>query len=353
NVDWDKGLLDFVTGLLGGVLGSLLGSSDICGFNIETGQPDKDITENDLKQEYKDLKYSSDANYIVFRDIDLENQSWTPLMFSGNMIGAKAENDEKLWDDQSITATNQPVISNINVVQTGEIDNQKQAGIGFFGTISSQSTNQIGVSNQTVSVKNLKLLNVSVSNESINIKDNTGLIDSLLGGLGDLLGALLGPLGDVLNSLLNPSSNPDDTIFATGAFVGRVSGDVIVEDCVVENITTLSNVKDITGGFAGNIEGVVEYGKLQETLGTTVKILEEVLNIIPFLDLGTLIEVLLDGNIINVGQLIPTGYKNPQIINCSISGSTLEIGSESTNFNGGFVGRQVGAIIKDSTVQID
>lgn len=353
NVDWDEGLLDFVTGLLGGVLGSLLGNASICGYDVEAGQPNKDIDENTLKAEYSDLKYSSDANYIVFRDIDLENQAWTPLMFSGTMIGAKTENDEKLWDDQSIIATNQPVISNVNVYQTGEIDNQKQAGIGFFGTISNQYTNQIGVSNQTVSVKNLKLLNVSVKNESTSIKDNTGLISGLLNGLDLILGSLLGDLEKVLSILLNPSSNPDETIFATGAFVGRVSGDVIVEDCVVENLTLLSNVKDITGGFAGNVEGVVEYGKLQETLGTTVKILEEVLNILPFLDLGTLIEVLLDGNIINIDQLIPTGYYNPQIINCSIQGNTLDIASESTNFNGGFVGRQVGAIIKDSKVQIN
>ena len=41
---------------------------------------------HDLRQEYEGLKYSSDANYIIFRNIDLsqgehsngQNDNWTP-----------------------------------------------------------------------------------------------------------------------------------------------------------------------------------------------------------------------------------------------------------------------------------
>ena len=50
---------------------------------------------SELEREYKDLKYSSDANYIIFRDIDLlqgdysngEDDGWTPIHFSGKMEG--------------------------------------------------------------------------------------------------------------------------------------------------------------------------------------------------------------------------------------------------------------------------
>ncbi|MFR5701406.1 MAG: hypothetical protein ACLUD0_05780 [Eubacterium ramulus] len=38
--------------------------------------------------------YSTNANYIIFRDIDLSSENWTPLMFQGTLIGAKAKADE-------------------------------------------------------------------------------------------------------------------------------------------------------------------------------------------------------------------------------------------------------------------
>ena len=179
------------------------------------------------------------------------------------------------------------------------------------------------------------------------------MIGTITGVLGDILGGLLGNLGKVLDNLLNPSQNKDNTVFATGTFAGRISGDVIVENCDVEGILGLTNqYHDMTGGFAGNIEGVTEYGKLQQGLGNLIDILESVLNVIPFVDLGTLIEILLEGNIINVKQLIPTGYYNPQIIDCHVTSDNLNINSD-YNFNGGFVGRQVGAIIKNSSVKVN
>ena len=90
---YDNNILDGILNLVGGLLGSvLLGKSRICGVD-DTGRPNDDtagITK--LRAEYGDLKYSADANYIIFRDIDLsangENSdkkdgSWTPIHLSG------------------------------------------------------------------------------------------------------------------------------------------------------------------------------------------------------------------------------------------------------------------------------
>lgn len=63
NVDFLKGLLDSVTGILGGVLGGLLtGDNEILGYDSQNGTY---ISESNLKSEYSNLKYSSDANYII------------------------------------------------------------------------------------------------------------------------------------------------------------------------------------------------------------------------------------------------------------------------------------------------
>lgn len=353
HMNYEGGLLDFVGGILGGILGNLLGGSEIVGYNYETGEPDKTIDEKEIKRIYGKLKYSKDADYIIFRDIDLENVEWTPLMFSGTMIGAKADAQGTLWNDSEIVATGKPIISNIHVNQTEPIDTTKQSGIGFFGSIMSTSKKQIGVSDQEVLVKNMKLQNISVQNHAEKIKDNTGLIGGLLDILGSILDALLGNLGDALDNLLNPDKNSDPTVFATGTFAGRISGAVSIEDCEVENVNKLSNVHDLTGGFAGHIEGVTEYGKLQETLGVVVKALEKILNVIPFVDLGTLINVLLDGNVIKLDKLIPTGYKNPEITNCHvIHNGALSIGDTQHNYAGGFAGKTVGAVVKNSSVDV-
>lgn len=354
NVDFSKGLLDSVTGILGDVLGGLLtGDNEILGYDSQNGTY---ISESSLKSEYSNLKYSSDANYIIFRDIDLNNVDWKPLMFSGIMVGAISEDkdaESSLWNDSEIVNTKQPVISNITVNQTSPIDIKEQSGVGFFGSIMSKSTQKIGVVDKSVSVKNIKLQNVSVTNATSDIVDQRGLIQGLLDLLDKLLPGLLGNLGEVLGNLLNPNGDGDPSVFATGSFAGRMSGDVTVEDCVVENVTNISNINDLTGGFVGHVEGITEYGGLQDTLGNLTTILENVLNIIPNVDLGTLIEILLDGNIIDLNKLIPTGYKSPTISNCHLdnSGKDLSVGNEAYNFQGGFVGKAVGSQIKDSSIK--
>ena len=354
NVDFSKGLLGSVNDILGGLLGGLLtGDHEILGYDSQNGTY---ISETTLKSEYSDLKYSGDANYIIFRDIDLNNIEWKPLMFSGTMVGAVSEDkntESTLWNDSGIVNTRQSVISNITVNQTSPIDIKEQSGVGFFGSIMSKSTQKIGVVDQQVSVKNIKLQNISVTNATSEIVDHRGLIQGLLELLDKLLSGLLGDLGDVLGNLLNPNGDGDPSVFATGSFAGRISGDVSVEDCVVENVIKISNVNDLTGGFVGHVEGITEYGGLQDALGTLTTILEEILNIIPFVDLGTLIEVLLDGNIIDLNKLIPTGYKSPTISNCYLdnSGNNLSVGNIAYNYQGGFVGKAVGTQIKNSSIK--
>lgn len=316
---------------------NLLRITGRCGVNQSTGTitPDLDI------DKASGHTYDANENYIIFRDIDLSNEPWTPLMFSGTMEG-------RLNMVEGLTVT----VSNVSVAQSGPLDNSKISGVGFFGSIMNTSKNNIGISDQAVSVKNMKLQNVSVINESTKIKDNKGLISFILAALVAITGILPGNLDEALNSLLNPSKNVDETVFATGAFAGRISGQVTVENCTVDNITNLSNAADITGGFAGNIEGVTKYGELQDGLGVLVNVLKEVLNVIPFVDLGTLIEVLVGGGVLDVDKLIPTGYYSPQIINCQVTGGELTVGSADKNYNGGFAGRQIGAVIKDSSVSV-
>lgn len=333
------------------------------------GNGQKSLVVDTDASEYKDLIYTSSNNYIIFRDINLDGTltdgygdedgaDWKPLMFSGNMIGAVADASNSIDTivRQSISGTAdasvQATISNITI-SANKIDVQNTSGVGFFATINSTSNKKIGFSDGAVSVRNLKLQNVSVTNNVEKIEDKRGIINSLLAGLGSLVAWLLGDLGDALKVILNPDANSDDTVFATGAFAGRIQGEVIVENCTVDSINDLTNTyHGMTGGFVGNVEGMTQYGKLQETADKLVDLLKNLLNIIPVLDLGTLINVLLNGNIIDVSKLIPTGYYNPQIINCQVTGNTLAI-SNDHDFNGGFAGRQVGAIIKNSSVNVN
>ena len=312
-----------------------------CGINPDTGQPDKNIKESQLYSEYKDLKYTKDANYIIFRNIDLSSVDWKPLMFTGTMEGRL-----------NMDASQKVTISNINVIQNDPIDSTKQSGVGFFGSIMSESTETIGKSDGSVLVKNIQLNNVSITNNAIKIKENGGIITILITTLTSILGALLGNLGDALKDLLDPNQNKDPTVFATGAFAGRISGDVVVENCSVNNISHMSSSKDMIGGFVGNVEGVTQYGQLQNSLGVIVDALKEILNVIPFLDLGTLIELLLDGNVVDIDKLIPTGYYSPVLSNCSVTSNSLTLGSTEMNYVGGFSGRQVGTVTKNCSVNI-
>ena len=367
------GLLKGVGGLLGTLLGGLtVGTGSLCGVNDE-GLPDsKNASLTKLKAEYGNLKYSSNANYIIFRDIDLskdgvnsnkEDDLWTPLMVSGNIIGAKLANGQQLLTDgNSILATGKPIISNVNVNQTEKMDSTKYIGVGFFGTVTNEiNVNNVGVSAGRVTVSNLELRNVDVKNNTNEHKNTQTLISGLTSGLGWLVGGvvdlLVGVLSfgkvklnlkDTLSALLNARAK-DPTIYATGAFAGRLVGDVSIENCDVTGKVSVSNINGRTGGFVGYTEGVTQYDGLSKVLGVTVNALSSLLNAIPGLGLGDLITILLD-NALPVGNLIPTGYKNVIIKNCHLNNLTGIIGNDDKDFAGGFVGQQVGTDIFDCSI---
>ena len=365
-----KGLLDLVGGLLG-ILTA--GTRTLCGVD-ENGLPnDEKASLTKLQKEYSDLKYASNANYIIFRDIDLskdgvnsnkEDDLWTPLMVSGDVIGAKlSEGQTTLTDGNSILATGKPVISNINVNQTDEMDSTKYMGVGFFGTITNEiNVNNVGVSAGTVKVSNIELKNVDVKNNTNKHKNTETLLNALTSGLGWLVGSVVDilvgvltigqvnlSLKDVLSSLLNARAK-DPTLYATGTFAGRLVGDVVVENCDVTGKISVSNINDRTGGFVGYTEGVTEYEGLSKALGLTVDVLSSLLNAIPGLGLGDLITILLE-NALPVGNLIPTGYKNVSITNCCVVGLVGTIGTSDKDYAGGFIGQQVGTKIFDCAVQ--
>lgn len=361
------GLLDIVGGLLG-ILTA--GTRELCGVD-ENGLPnDEKASLTKLKKEYGDLKYSSNANYIIFRDIDLskdgvnsnkEDDLWTPLMVSGDVIGAKLSNGEtQITDGTSISATGKPVISNISVTQTGDLDVGEQMGVGFFGTISDEnSETDIGVSKGLVKVSNLKFNNIQVNNQSTTTKYDQTLINGLVTGLTTVLGSLLdgllwlGSFGSVdaglrktLTDVLD-ARKKDPTALATGAIVGRVDGNVEISNIEVES-ANVKNINKYTGGFVGYMSGKTQYDGLSKALGNTAKVLAGILNVIPGLGLGDLITILL-GNAIPLENLIPTGYINAKIVSCSINGLTISTASDK-DYAGGFIGMQKGAIVENCSI---
>ena len=367
NKDYSLGAISDTKASLGTHKANIHGK---CGVNQATGEiePNLDI------DKASGQTYSPTANYIIFRDIDLSSANWTPLMFSGNMIGAKANGQSTLWqNDASVTdyskATelstnvNRPVISNITVNQTGKMDGTKYIGIGFFATVTNEvNVADIGVSAGTVTVSNIELNNVSVQNNSNTHKNTQTLISGLTSSLGWLVGGLVDVLvgaltfgqvklnlHDTLSALLNARAE-DPTIYATGAFAGRIVGDVAIENCDVTGTVQVSNINDRTGGFVGYTEGVTQYSGLSKVLGVSVDALSSLLNVIPGLGLGDLITILLK-NALPVSKLIPTGYKNVNIRNCSVEGLAGTIGQNDKSYIGGFVGQQVGTDIQNCSVK--
>lgn len=342
-------------------LGSHNKTVGLCGVNQTTGEIDPTLDIDKATGQ----TYAPNANYIIFRDIDLGSANWTPLTFQGTMIGAKlganAATDARLWNDTEITAKEKPVISNVSVVQTGDLDVGKQMGVGFFATISSEvNENDIGLSKGLVKVSNLKIQKISVDNQSTTTKYDQSLINGLVTGLTQVLGGLLDTLlwilsfgnleaglRDTLTKVLD-ARKKDPTALATGAIAGRVEGQVELSDIEVVNVN-VKNVNHNTGGFVGYVVGTTQYDGLSNALGGTAKILSKILNAIPGLGLGDLITILL-GNVIKLDKLIPIAYINPTIDNCNIEELSLST-SKDKDFVGGFVGKQVGAIISNCTIK--
>lgn len=277
-------------------------------------------------------KYSKDANYIIFRDIDLskegtnsngEDDDWDPIdNYQGNMEGRKG-----MVEGQSIT------ISHINISQANAVnqDNQAEYGIGFFRNLTTPYSTSLTISQNPITVKNITLSDVTVSTTTQKVKQNFSLI-------GGVLKLLLGNLSGL---------EPDPQSLATGGFAGVVKGNIQIENCNVENLHGVSNVNDRTGGFAGYVSGMTQYDLVSSGLGGLVDTLTKILNLIPLLGVGDLLTLLLNGGLLSVKNLIPIGYVNPSIQNCSVSGDTSVTGQKST---GGFAGEAIGAVMKNCSV---
>lgn len=313
----------------------------------------KHVNMERLSEDNSDPAYTTNANYIIFRDIDLENENWTPLTFSGTMEGRK-----NMQSNQSIT------ISNIAVKldKDDELDTSEYSGVGFFATITNEiNVADVGISGGTVSVSNLNLSNVIVENNTNQIKLTQTVVNVITSGLGWIVGGILDltvgaltfgqvklNLREILTGILD-ARKEDPSSLATGSFAGRIVGDVIVKNCSVEN-ASVTSVNAMTGGFIGYSEGMTEYDGLSELLGITEGTLSSLLNVIPGLGLGDLITILLK-NSLNVGSLIPTKYINPSIEGCSVSlVDNATIGSSAKDYSGGFVGLQIGTSIRSSKV---
>ena len=338
-----------------------------------------DGTQTDYSAANTGLTYSADANYLIFRDIDLSknaadtnNTEWTPLMFSGTMLGAVSNSADavaSLWkavgtDGASVehTTAARPVISHVVVNQPGkQLDVSKQRGIGFFASITNKTVmnNKSLGSVGTAVVSNLKLQDVSVTNHTSESYIPETLISTLTSAVGGLLDLLLKALklltfGQVnldlnLRGLLTlHKGNPSN--LATGAFAGRIYGDTKVTDCEVADVS-VSSVSRMTGGFVGYVEGATRYDAVSGIVGELTNVLSKILGVIPFLGLGDLVNWLLSGTL-GLNALIPVGYYNPVISNSSVNGfkENVVIGNKNNPQAGGFVGAQIGAIIENSSV---
>ena len=352
-----NGNKDYVFGEDG--IGKAEGAGGRCGVNQETGEIDPNMDIED-----SGATYSADANYIIFRDIDLEKINWTPLMFHGTMTGAKAQNStdrSTLWDPSSgEIAANvlRPEIKNVAVNQSNPIPGDTTLGVGFFATLSSETEeNDINTSKGLVAVSNIALHNVTVNNNATEVEVTETFLSGLLSGLGWLVGTVLDivldilgvhlSLKDILSSILD-ARRADPTARATGAFAGRIVGEVVVERCAVTGTVQVDSVNGLTGGFVGYTTGMAQY-KLTGGIEKLVQFLAEVLNAIPGLGLGDLITILL-GNVIPLDKLIPTGYTSAIIQNCEVNGLQGTLGGDEKECIGGFVGQQIGVRIMDCRV---
>ena len=329
-----------------------------CGVNQGTGKIDPDLDIDKATGQ----TYKANANYIIFRDIDLSSKEWNPLTFQGTMIGAKAKDNEFLWDSSSsqITASMKPVLSNVKVAQSSKLNVGEQMGVGFFSTISSEvSDNDIGLSKGLVQVSNIKFENITVKTSTSETYYPDTLINTLTSTLGKLLGVVLSgltfiltfgqvkidlkkTLGDVLDA-----RKKDPTALATGAIAGRVEGQVELSNLEVNN-AVVENVNNNTGGFVGYVVGKTEYDGLSKALGGLVDLLTNILNVIPGLGLGDLITILL-GNAIPLEKLIPTGYINAKIMNCTVNGLSISTATDK-EYAGGFIGQQKGTIVENCSI---
>ena len=219
-MDKPEGLLNIILGLVGDILGIIGGlffdqefvtvtddgklGDSLSSLASDYGQYK---SWNSIKQEYENLQYTSDANYIIFRDIDLTSK--TDNVVSGNGDGKNyvLGSDHALRDmlGRKDMKENIPVtISHITVKTGEELSAEQNIGIGFFGTISGRNdANDIGTSSEQTIVKDINLSDVTVTNNATKLNVNPSLIEGLLGLVGGLLGGLIDGITDILKEDLD------------------------------------------------------------------------------------------------------------------------------------------------------
>lgn len=287
-------------------------------------------------------KYSKDANYIIFRDIDLSKEgtnsngkddNWTPIKnFQGNMEGRKG-----MTEGANVKISNVKIIQDTAINQSAYSNGSSsdtEYGVGFFRSLSTPYDSSLQISSKQVVVKNLTLSGVFVSTTTNSIKKDFSLLGLLLTGVLKVLG-------------LSSGLENDPKSFSTGAFAGVVKGNVQILDCHVEGLSGVSNANSWTGGFVGYSSGITKYEALSGVLKGVTDALSTLLNLIPVLGLGDLITTLLNGGVLSVGNLIPIGYVNPVFSNCSVSGNDMISGQ---NYTGGFAGETIGVVMNGCSV---
>ena len=223
-------------------------------------------------------KYSKDANYIIFRDIDLSKEgtnsngkddNWTPIKnFQGNMEGRKG-----MTEGANVKISNVKIVQDTAIYQSAYSNGSSsdtEYGVGFFRSLSTPYDSSLQISSKQVVVKNLTLSGVSVSTTTNSIKKDFSL-------LGVVLTRVLKILG------LSSGLEKDPKSFSTGAFAGVVKGNVQILDCHVEGLSGVSNANSWTGGFIGYISGITKYEALSGVLKAVTDALSTLLNLIPVL----------------------------------------------------------------------
>ena len=287
-------------------------------------------------------------------------------MFSGNMYGAEMEYQGTIRSAVESSGTDalvgRPTISNISIQQGSRINVGTYEGVGFFATLNDEiNVANLGVSKGTIHVEDIELNNIKVVNDASELYTDPTLVNTLLSGLGGLLGALLDGvlkvvsfgaidinLQEGLSDLLN-ARKKDTSAYATGAFAGRVVGNVQIDNCKVTDASVTASQKGYSGGMIGYTTGTTQYDGLSAVLGGAVEVLSGLLNVIPGLGLGDLITILLS-NAVTAGNLIPTGYVQPVITNSTVDNLHDTLGNKNSQFHGGFIGYQTGTRIENSQV---
>ena len=276
--------------------------------------------------------YSNKENYIIFRDIDLSGENWTPIEnFQGNMEGRL-----HMEEGRNVTISHVKIEQTANLEQTNK---KSEYGIGFFRNLATPYSETLTVRDVPIEIKNLTLSDVSVKSTATKVSQNFSLIE-----------AVLTPIFALLH--LKSGLKPDPQSLATGGFVGAVRGNVHISDCRIVELSGVSNVNNWTGGFVGYSTGITKYEDITQLLGGVVGGLSQLLNLIPFLGLGDLLTALINGGALDVGSLIPAGYVNPIYQNCSVSYTQgAVVNGNSKQYVGGFAGETIGTLMQNCTIE--